>query len=444
MLFVVVVLISGFVDVLAADAVKENSVVNHPLAYADSPTDNPLKGFAVSGPESWCMPTSLEFYQIPWDKLVFGYDDFDWSYLENILAETASRGRTAIIMFYMDWPGSESAIPQFLLDAGLKTNPYSSWGGGYSADYTDERLWITIYNFISAFGEEYDGDTRIAHIYTSIVGYWGEHHTYPETQNGPTNQQLVQFAQAYDNAFNTTQLSVRYPQSELNNVNVGYTDFSFAYETVNVDWSTYNYLLRSDATDVWQNNMCGGELYPQLQLDIFSSDIWMGGNGDEYTDCVDKLHPSFLLNARCAYNYYDTTLDNAIEAAKMLGYDFNVPSASFKDKLYNGEQQTLAVDICNIGVAPFYYDWEIEIGLFQDGTLVSTYMTDWDITSIAADGQTYTFSYDLAVVPAGYYTLAIKVVNPQPGGLELRFANAAQQSDGWLILGSFNASRARA
>ena len=442
LLSAVIMLMAGSVNVFAAGS-AENIAVLHELAYADSPTDNPLKGFATINDESWCMPTSLEYYQLPLNEMVFGPDDFDWTHLENLLSATASRGRTAIVSFYMDWPGRETAIPKYLLDAGLKTHYYTSWGGGYSADYQDERIWTMVYNFIRDFGAKYDGDTRIAHIYTSLIGYWGEHHTYPETENGPSNEQLVKLAQAYDAAFDVTQLSMRYPQSALKDVNIGYTDFSFAYESVNVDWSTYNYLLWSDATTVWEDNMCGGELYPQLQREIFSSDVWVGGNGDEYTDCVQKLHPSFLLNAVCAWNYKGTTLENAMEAARMLGYDFSAESASFKDNVNAGDNQTLSVDIRNIGVAPFYYNWDINIGLFKNGALVSTYGTDWDITAIQADGRTHTFSYDIGTVPAGDYTLAIKVVNPQPGGKQLRFANAAQRDDGWLVLGEFSASPVR-
>ena len=43
---------------------------------------------------------------------------------------------------------------------------------------------------------------------------------------------------------------------------------------------------------------------------------------------------------------------------------------------------------------------------------------------------------DLTDVPRGKYTLAVRVPNPLPNGLPLRFANATQDRDldGWLSL----------
>jgi hypothetical protein len=42
-------------------------------------------------------------------------------------------------------------------------------------------------------------------------------------------------------------------------------------------------------------------------------------------------------------------------------------------------------------------------------------------------------------LPAGDYRLLLRVVNPLPGGMPLRFANAGQDADraGWLTLGAF-------
>lgn len=423
----------------SSPTVSASAATKHALAYADSPVDNPLKGFATLGGNGGDWPASLEYYQIPWNKIVTGENSFDWSYLEGLLDDTASRGRTSILMFYMDWPGSgENDIPQFLLDEGLKTHAYTSYGGGKCPDYKDPRLWKTIFNFIAALGKKYDGDPRIAHIDTSIVGYWGEQHTYPDTQYGPTDSQLLQLAQAYDKAFSVTQLSMRSPRSGMSQLNLGYDDFSFADETYNEDWSHYSYLKEYNAVNAWQKSMIGGELYPDIQNTIFAGSNWIGGNNEDYKKCVSLLHPSFLLDAQSAWSYSGTMAENAEKAARMLGYDFYATSASFKDTLSSGAKQSLSVSIKNIGVAPFYYPWKMEVGVFQDGGQVAAYKTSWNIKSIVADGQNHTFSFnDIKALPAGSYTLAIRVVNPLEGGLPLRFANETQQDDGWLNLGTF-------
>jgi hypothetical protein len=38
-------------------------------------------------------------------------------------------------------------------------------------------------------------------------------------------------------------------------------------------------------------------------------------------------------------------------------------------------------------------------------------------------------------IKAGSYTVAVKVPNSMPGGKPIRFANATQDANGWLVLG---------
>ena len=90
--------------------------------------------------------------------------------------------------------------------------------------------------------------------------------------------------------------------------------------------------------------------------------------------------------------------------------------------------------------APFYQDWRIELAaIAPDGTVLETWPVKWTLRGLQPSETTTrwetllerTASHERAC------TLALRVVNPMPGGKRLRFANAAENRDakGWLSLG---------
>lgn len=57
--------------------------------------------------------------------LVKGYDAFDWSPLEAMLDDIASRGHQAVFRVYLEYLGKRSGIPRFLRDDGLRVTSWS-------------------------------------------------------------------------------------------------------------------------------------------------------------------------------------------------------------------------------------------------------------------------------------------------------------------------------
>lgn len=445
------VFVLNHLNALNVHAASSSSVKKHKLYYASSPADNPLKGFVgYSGAGSYTdYPYSMEFIVIKLSDIVVGENKYDWTVLESKLKEVASYGRHSIISFYMDTPGtsySETGIPKYLLDDGLKVNYYWQSGGGYSPDYADARLWKMVHNFVKALGKKYDGDKRIAQIEASIVGIWGEWHTHPYKNFGLKDSDLAQLAKTYDTSFGKTQVSARYPKSGTNKLNVGYSDYSFCYETMTDSWSQLKRLQQYGATNYWKKNMGGGEVYPPYYKKIFVYNGWTVRKGEGYNQCVKALHPTWMLFGS-GHGLTGTNRENSIRAAKKLGYDFTVTAAYYKNKITTKKQNIpVKINIKNIGVAPFYYKWTVQLAIFNSsGKQVKTINTKWDITKIAADGKVDKLStkFKNVKLKKGVYTIAMKVKNPLSNGNKLMFANKSQKANGWLELGKFSVGNAK-
>lgn len=421
----------------------------HLLKYAESPADNPLKGFAgYQGTGSYSdFPSSLEFVSIPLSDIVIGENKYNWESLEKCLNEVASYGRHSIVSFYMDMPGHDVGIPKYLRDGGLKVYKYTLVSAtknqkevGYSPDYSNQELWKMVYSFVQEFGKHYDGDVRIAQIEASIIGIWGEWHT--STFNyGLKDEQLGQLAKVYDQSFDQTQISCRYPKAGTKNYDVGYSDYSFCYESIVDGWSQWNRLKSFTLTDYWTRNMGGGELMPQYVKKIFETQDWCLKKGESYKECLNALHPSWLLVGSLT-DFEPVERENAIEAASQLGYDFTVTQARYNKQLEKGASKLeLGISIKNVGIAPFYYNWDSKIILVdQFGKEVYQEKTGWDLTKIQPDKKEYEFSHHISVseLAEGSYTILYQVINPLKGGYSLRFANQTQLKNGKLVLGEFS------
>ncbi|WP_052487777.1 LysM peptidoglycan-binding domain-containing protein [Gordoniibacillus kamchatkensis] len=480
------------------------------LAYQPAPIDNPLKGFMpyldagsdgfYKTGDDWRnratqMPYSMEYFYEPLNGVMKGPNEFDWTDLDRQLNAIAARGHQAVFRFYVDYPDKPTGIPQYLLDGGLKTRSYSDFGNGTHAtsllpDWDDPRLNAAFQTFADALGKRYDGDPRIGFIMVGLIGFWGEWHTYPydgwepvtdANGNGlkdaqgqpvrqpnlmPSEQNQKKVLDEMDRAFNKTRLLVRYPAANetyrTKNYDIGYHDDSFALETLPLsmggqDWHFWGRTLNAGDTDFWKTRPMGGEMRPEIQVDMWNNDPPRyddpahpidGHQGEDYYTSMKLTHVSFLLNQGVfQVPLNGEPLKRALEGSRRMGYEYYAP------KVYlDGSDGKLKVgaEIENRGVAPFYYDWPVELAAKSGGETVKVWKTDWKIGGILPDDdrsvnrkafQSLLQSDELA---SGSYDMYLRVVNPLSAitseANKFMFANAEQDEDGWLALGSVTLS----
>ena len=83
------------------------------LVYSPAPALNPLKGLVpYARPASGRFPHSMEFNYLALSDIIVDEDQYDWSPLEYLLDDIASRHKQTIFRIWMEYPGKEKGIPK--------------------------------------------------------------------------------------------------------------------------------------------------------------------------------------------------------------------------------------------------------------------------------------------------------------------------------------------
>ncbi len=415
--------------------------------YVQGPADNPLKGLIPFRGSYSTFPHSMEWAYIPWRQLQRGEGEFTWQPLEELLDEIAGRGHQAAFRIYADYPNTPSALPEFL--AGVARHEYTDFDNGRDAislapDYDDPRLVRAMLRAIAALGSRYDGDPRVGFITVGFIGFWGEWHTYrPSCQCDqwmPSRKTQRAVLQAFDRAFEYTRLLVRYPDVGWRGDDVGFHDDSFAYHTTGPeDWMFVSRMRSAGTLRQWRREPIGGELRPQVQACTFSLPA-CNPAGQDFAGSVEATHASWLIDYHAfAPGHTGADRARAEAGARRLGYDLFVSAVKLKD-INARDALRVEIRMQNRGVAPFYYDWPVWIGVAdEDGQVVATFRTGWKLARVVDPNEDETFRMKLKkhTLRPGVYTVLMRAENPLPNGKPLAFANATWGQDvaGWLTLG---------
>jgi Domain of unknown function (DUF4832) len=466
----------------------------HQLAYAPGPLDNPLKGFApfLDGVDDPGEPPAVYPHSLDWTYLALSEvvtdprdcSKVDWRPVERYLNRAAALGHQVAMRFYLTYPDGSGSHPENGLPACLTgkvaMRPDDFWGVEHP-DYDNPLLLGMLRGFVAQLGQRYDGDPRLGFLTLGLIGLWGEWHTWPfdtDTSDGrpdymPTVANQRKVIGWLDDAFDTTKIEARYAEladGALKTADVGFHDDSFCFREDGKgvtlpeslggwDWSQLAGALRAGVENRWTTNSIGGEVRPEIQGHAF--DNYPAGNGTDVDDmraCIELEHSTWKIN-HVGVTTYDPADPKVAAAVRLMGYELYVSEARFRPQI--GDRLDVGVTIENRGVAPFYYRWPVQVGLRDDrGRVVRHWTTGWDLRDIQPlrirtfpewqTGQDYVAfgtpvslrtSAGLRGVRDGRYELVMRVVNPLPKGKKLRFANATQGADGWLVLGSLRVDR---
>jgi len=434
--------------VLLAPSVGAEELTTRTLDYAPAPIDNPLKGLVpYAGEKARWFPHSMEFSYLPLSALVTGEGQYDWQALERLLGNVSRRGHQAVFRVYLEFPGRKNAIPPHLVDGGLKVE---KWKNNLTPDYSDPNLRKCLRDFIAALGKKYDGDPRIGFITAGLLGTWGEWHDHPRVDLWASKEVQLEVMAAYEEAFTTTPILLRYPAGENHYAQApnakrgfGYHDDSFAWGTLHTgekrdSWFFLTMMTEAgpDAVGRWKTHPIGGEIRPEAWGKVFDE---KPGNKQiqSFEECVEKTHVTWLMDTGMFQKktWSEARRKRGEPQVRRMGYDFHVRQVTWSrgDGLLN-----VTVEVENRGVAPFYYEWPIEFGLLSEDSVARSCAGKGKLTELLPGDEARVWKGWLALegVAPGQYQLAMRIPNPLPQGVPLRFANTTQDEHipGWLTL----------
>jgi hypothetical protein len=440
------------------DASKAQTI---PLAPGPSHADNPLKGLVpYANPTPGRFPHSMEFNYLPLSALNIGPQQYDWTAMETLLNDIASRGNMAVIRIYLEYPGKKNSIPRYLIDAGLKTETYENTNTApfpptevTTPDYESSLLRSALVEFVHEFGRRYDGDPRLGFVTAGLLGTWGEWHTYPRNDLWASKETQTLVMDAYENAFKITPVLLRYPAGDdhydkapNHNRSFGYHDDSLCWATLGTNRKEDNWFfvpaLKSageKALNKWKTQPIGGEIRPEVWGKIFDKNIGIP-QAQSFDECARAIHLTWTMDTGMFREKApDQRMSRALEAVSKIGYDFYAKQVTLH---WSNKERKLSVDVAilNQGIAPFYYDWPVEIAIAKDdGQIIKSWIAEGCSLKGQLPSENPTFlktSLDVTSVSNGKYKLLLRVVNPLANGKPLRFANQSQDLDvkGYLSL----------
>ena len=182
----------------------------------------------------------------------------------------------------------------------------------------------------------------LAFVQLGLLGFWGEWHTWTgdsTTDSWIPDATRVAVIDAFDNAFQTTQVQARYIHwSAVGRPGFGLHDDSFAHSTIDegvypqpMDWFFWSQVVNAGATDFWTRGAMGGEVRPELQSTIFDDSYQSGTQyKQDFGMCAETTHATYMVNYYAFWPGYgeDVRPPEAIEKARSasdrMGYAFSI------------------------------------------------------------------------------------------------------------------------
>lgn len=423
------------------------AVTYNPIEIS-SVLNNPFMGWAPwasGGP--YQQPHRLVYVNATWKELepTKGNYAFDALEARNKFSYWASQGVKVILRINMDYPASTKHmdIPDWLYEetGGDGTWYDIDWGKGFSPNYDNPKL-IAYHNaLIAALAARYNNDNRIPMIALGSLGQWGEFHTKKSndfTIPFPKESVSNQYVQSYIDNFKNKILLMRRPFQIARDNNMGLFNDSFGNSSQTYDYfnnfinNGYNDYLTGEnhpaMPDYWKTAPSGGEIsnYPgtmYLQDSAIETSLQM--LRDSHTSWLGPCSPGTQPSGTSLQNNFDRMLTT-------MGYRFVIQSVSHPNEATVGSDLTVSMMLANKGVAPFYYNWPVELSLADSaGNIVVKTTTSDDIRTWLPGAKQITSSVNIpANIAAGTYTLCAAIIDPDTGLPGIDLAIEGRRSDG--------------
>ena len=420
---------------------------------------NPLMGWAPWATiEQSLQPHTLVYADLKWRDFEphEGVYDFDYFETRNQLARWRAAGSRVVLRFVMDVPGHEAHmdIPDWLYEQIEGQGDFYDvpYGKGFSPDYTHPILIEKHRQVISALGQRYGGDDFIAFIQLGSLGHWGEWHVRSGSIIRPLPGEAIrdQYVQHYIAAFPNTHLLMRRPFNIAAREGLGlYNDMTADLKATQtwLEWiaeggdysQTGELNALSPMPEGWQLAPIGGE-----QTGSMSDEEIYEQYLDQTVTLLKASHTTFIGPGGPYKIPASSSLQPGINRVlASIGYRLAISKARLPKWVLWGRHVSLRMDMSNMGIAPFYYEWPLAVIVLDEaGRQVEVVRLEADIRQVLP-GDTLRIQTQLPIdgLTDGNYTIAAAILDPLIGQPAVRFTVNEQPKQPMQVLGHFRLRR---
>lgn len=300
---------------------------------------------------------ALEYSYMLYNDVCKEKGEYDWTAVENVLNDIASRKHQAVLRFRYTYVGQETSVPDYIkaLPDYEETVGLSERRVTHFPDWRNAELQRFHLEFHKLFAERYDNDPRLAFVQTGF-GLWGEYHIYDGPceigRTFPSKEFQAENVRAMASYYHNTTWAI-----SIDAANDFYSPFAEQPELLNYRFGNFDdsFMCRDhDNYNLTSWKFFGEERYKTApfggEFSYFTRDDQKhcldreGMYGRVFEDEVALFHMTFI-NANDQTRYQD--MERIKEASISMGYKFNIKEFRIK----GGSAKVL---VSNIGVAPIY------------------------------------------------------------------------------------------
>jgi len=342
-----------------------DEVVISPKPYP-GPLQNPLMGFI--GPPNGRHPyATLAREYVKWNAV----ENFASDGVEKLRAHSEARWKGVeqrnikiIPRVFMEWPKGSGMSSYWPID--------SYWPADMPRDFGSAQFKERVVRMIAKMGQAWDNDPRIAFIEMGLIGPWGEqHHPSPDLEM----QKLL--GDAFKAAFKHKLVMNRYPWEFVD------YEFGIHWDSFgNPGWEMLRHVpeLEGRMAERWKIAPMAGEM-------AFSSDpnVKVARLALTPTEAVASQTDTLIRYIRRWHwtalgwvGNYDVKNQEAARGAARIqaafGYRFVIDAVRYPRRVEPGSEMRIAFAVRNLGAAPIYYNWPVEVSLLEK----SSYKPVWN------------------------------------------------------------------
>ncbi len=302
---------------------------------------------------------ALEFRYCGYDEVVDAHGRYDFSKIDQVLDDIASRNHQAVLRFHFCYVGKETTVPEFIRSRSdyQETVGKSEKKTTHFCDWSNQALQEFTLQFYSRFAQRYDSDPRIAFLQTGF-GLWAEYHIY----SGPRKLGKTFPSKAFQDRFlRHMSASFRHlPWSiSIDAADSAYSPLEDNADLLSLSFGVFDdsFLCKPHARENavnwrilgpqrWRQHPAGGEFSYYTRMDQKLALADQGPHGVSFEQAAEQFHISYMIgNDQLRFQ----PAERLREAASSTGYRFRVTEATLADG-------RLRLRVVNEGVAPIYRD----------------------------------------------------------------------------------------